>query len=639
MKRIAAIACRDITRGVLAVLVCAVLCVCAFGSKEACAYYENPTMSTTAQVQTDNSLHVTTQRSYAFDEEYSLLTIPLSRAADESTLSVGSVRLIQVSEGGEVVSSWRTLEEVRFQSAWRELFEETKGVAADVEKAAAEVRADSQSGGSADSFFTLPDGDAFALDSRNDRIYVFMQPASLNTVVEFDYVIEQACTIYEDVAELYWDYVSPWLDADTGEVKAQIQLPVPEGTSIVLGETVRAWGHGPEGSFDIGLDGTVDYLASDVRSGQFAQAHVIFPTSWLSNISFSQKLKKGGIRAEGAISGEASWTDTYTAGLVNSYLVDAVQVAICILLLAGAVVVYALRGRERAVCGDALGGERVANAHGNGERGNCKHEASVGEVGACEPCACGGVERGIDSACMPGERSIVGEGWFADSGEAAADAENPAGAMGVSPVVLGRLLRGNQWSGVDFAAELESLSSRGVITIEDTGDDARFRVTPAAKSYELSELDRKAMELAFDVVGDGYQSVSVGDVESACSREPSRVGRAMEEWHRLLDAQVEGAEVFDARSKRTSIRMVVVALVAAAVAIFELLMLDKAVAWALLLTSLAVLVVAMNVPRRTPLGCAVAARSSGDAVGEPAWTAVLAKALEGAMINVSDECE
>lgn len=621
------------------IAVCLAACVlaCLALPAQAHADYENPSMSTTARVQTDNSLLVTTQRLYVFDERYTLLTIPLSQASSNSTLAVESVRLIQVGESGEAVSSGRVLEEVRFQAGWRELFEETRGVTADVDEAVLAVQSSSSSESSADAFFTLPEGDAFAFDERNDRIYVFMEPTELSTIVEFDYVIEQACSVYEDVAELYWDYASPWFDADTGEVEAQIQLPVPEGVSIVLSETVRAWGHGPEGEFDIGVDGVVDYQVTGVKSGQYAQAHVIFPVSWLSNITLEEKLNKGGLRADGAISGEVGWTDTYTAWLVNEYLLDAAQVALCLLLLGFAVAVYMLRGREVGAVASAAAGS-----------GGCP-DASAGRAAGA---GAGDVAAG------------VGDAQVADAGMPAVRAE-------ASPVVVSRLLRGNQWNGADFVTELEALAEKGVITIEDLGDDARFRVTPKAKSYELSRLDRSAMSLVFDVVGDGYQSVSVSDVRHACKGIPGQVGRAMRQWHKLLDVQVASAGVFDARSKRAAERLAVLACVVELAAVLELALAGDSFGWLLVLTGAVMLIIAANVPRRTPLGCALTlAAASEDAEGReerderdgfdvrddcsvegmsagvqsaesgsPSWRDVLAKALDDAMIDGSGESE
>lgn len=583
-------------------------------------------MSTIAYVQTDNSLQVTTQRSYEFDEPYSLVTMPLSGTTSDSSLSVESVRLLLIGDDGQLASGWQALEEVRFQTAWRDLFESTDGEASAIADVELEALSRSSLDGGADSFFTLPEGNAFAFDSRYSRIYVFLSSAASDavgdTVIEFNYVIDQACSVYEDVAELYWDYVSPWLDAGTGEVRAQIQLPVPDGADIVPNETVRAWGHGPAGDLDIGPDATVDYQLQDVKEGAYAQAHVIFPASWLSNIPASQKLKKSGLRADEAIAGEASWTDSYTAGLVNSYLLDAVQLVLCILLLAGAVAVYALRGVERVPGkGGAVGTDAVGGAVGAASA--VEDADAVEGAGAPERCAPSAVGR---------------EGADEDAADAVESAAGVAAKTlaSVDSVVVSRLLRGNHWSGMDFCAELDSLERRGVIAIECMGDNARFRVTPDAKSQELSALDRKAMELVFDVVGDGYQSVSTAEVAASCKRDASSIATTMEAWHRLLDSEVAAASVFDARSKRASIRMALLACAVSVVGVVKLVSSGNLVAWAFLLTGIAMLLIASYLPRRTSLGCEVASQVPVDRSCAE-WQEPLARSLETAMIDSSEE--
>lgn len=579
-------------------LLLAVVFVAAHPAK-ALANYENPTVTTIAQMQTDNSLRVTSQRAYVFDEQYAIVTIPLSRASNESTLAMESVRLIQISEDGTVIRNWWNLDEVRFQPAWRDLFSETEGLAEKVRRAESTMRERTQKGDGAHDFFTLPKGDAFSFDSRNDLVYVFLTPTSLNTVIEYDYTIDQAAVVYEDVAELYWDYVSSDIAASSENVNVQIQLPVPEGTEVVVGDTVSAWGHGPDGTVEVKPDGTVDYRVKTVPEGQYAQAHVVFPSSWLSNLSVLEKLKKSGLRRDQARVEEATWTDSYTAGVVNSLTLDIAQVVLCVLLLLAAVGVYLWRGREDDDVStvDGVTDERLA--------------------------------------------------------EMLAELE---------PAVVARLLRSNHWSGEDIGITLLSLAKKGVISIDGSGEETRFKVTPAAKSHPMTNLDRLTMELTFDVMAEGYQSVSLREMCQACRREPATIKRLMEIWQRQLDEEVLASNLFDQKSRRWALRLGIVAGVLAFIGIIEWVTSGHAIpSIALVLTGVVMGVIAYNTPRRTALGCTVAHvmadRVDADEdvhkdnylrVGEniqksanpldnvPEWVPVLAHALEEAVVEVSD---
>ena len=84
-----------------------------------------------------------------------------------------------------------------------------------------------------------------------------------------------------------------------------LALPVPQGTEVVPGENVRAWGHGPlDGKVTVNADGTVTYAVPHVAAGQFAEARVAFPVKWLTNLSpESAALHQGENRLDTVLSG------------------------------------------------------------------------------------------------------------------------------------------------------------------------------------------------------------------------------------------------------------------------------------------------------------------------------------------------
>lgn len=537
------------------------------------ADFENPSVTTVAQMQTDNSLHVSTQRSYVFDDQYSIVTIPLSRTSSESTLSVESVRLIQLGEDGSVVRSWWTLEEERFQPAWRELFSDTEGLTEKVRRLEDEQLQRSRKSNDGSDFFTLPKGDAYAFDSRNDRIYIFLTPTSLNTVIECNYNVEQAALVYEDVAELYWDYVSHWLDADSQNVNVQIQLPVPEDAEVVEGETIRAWGHGPEGTLEVEIDGTIDYTVKEVKESQYAQAHVVFPSSWLTNMPVLQKLKKSGLRLSDAVLEESEWTDSYSASRTNDIVIDIAQVLLCIILICLCLCIYFFYGRETE------------------------------EVDASSSDFLQKFNR-IDAA------------------------------------IINRLLRNNHWSNDDFGCELITLSNEGVIDIANTNSDAcdvRFKITPSTKTKHLTDRQRLSLEILFDIAADGYQSVSAAEVAQSCERKPYDIKEAIEAWQKLLDEEVDASNLFDTKSKKYAVRACIIGVILVVIGLFEWLVLKDAVSGLILIISGgAICAIAYNIPRRTPLGCAVTEKIAKDDTSQPddfkdyEWVKLLSKALDKA---------
>lgn len=563
---------------------------------QAYADYTNPSVNTVAQMRTDGSLHVVEQRSYAFEEDYSAVTWRFTGITDKQGVEVASVRIIQMDAEGNIVRDWDRLPEVAFQSNWRDFVRETGGQSDKVEVAERELARSSDSSDAIE----LPKGDSFAFDKRRCELYVFLESTEHSTVIECDYAISNAALVYDDTAEMYWDYVPAQSDVETTNVRTQVQLPVPEGVEVVPGKTILAWGHGPEGAVDVRADGTVHYFVPEVREGQYAQAHVLFPRSWLTNITVQSKLAKSGTRFDDAVAEEASWTDSYTWGVVNAAMLSLALHVLCVIALVGAVLAYAVWGRER----------RPDDATD----------------------ACGGMLEGVDAA------------------------------------VLGRLLRWNQHSAYDFADTLCQLERRGVISIGAevrpaidegleahvrSGDaqcrvseieaeaafaDVRFRITPSAKSARLSEVEQGAMELLFDTVGDGYQSVSVDEVRRFCKAHPSQARAAMGTWQGLLSDEVEAERLFDSRSRKVSRWLFGVGAVFAAFAMWEFLVPGNlSMAGALLATGAVVAAVGYCMPRRTPRGVMLAecveARADGmQDADAPAWRKAVADAFGDALV-------
>ena len=112
---------------------------------------------------------------------------------------------------------------------------------------------------------------------------------------------------------------------------------MPEGVTVQPGD-VLAWGHGPnEGSFDVSEDGTVVYHIDHLRSGQYAEAHIVFPTSWLTDLHANSPRVYAEVHRQAAIQEEGEWVDSFARGERWDYLVRMLFLALAaVVILVGA---------------------------------------------------------------------------------------------------------------------------------------------------------------------------------------------------------------------------------------------------------------------------------------------------------------
>lgn len=128
-----------------------------------------------------------------------------------------------------------------------------------------------------------------------------------------------------------------------------ITLPVPSGSTAVVGDNVRAWGHGPlNGSLAFNETGTaVTYKVDTVPSGTYAEARVVFPVSWLTSIS-ATSLKAHGEEShlESVLKDEQQWADSANYQRLYSLIFVIVQGIIAVLLVLWGVLMWFRHGKE-----------------------------------------------------------------------------------------------------------------------------------------------------------------------------------------------------------------------------------------------------------------------------------------------------
>ncbi len=278
--------------------------------------YTMPRVNIEAQVESDASLHIVEQRVFDFDGDFSAVWWDFGSLPQNGEINVRSISIGSANAKGEVIGGLTELEDVPFATEWRSV------------------------GG--------PSKDAYSYDLARNMLYVFFSAHNEKLVVQIDYTITNAAQAYEDVADLYWKYVGAGWAESSQNVTMNIWLPVPEGQTIVPGENVKAWGHGPvDGTVSIHDDGSVTYHVNKVESGQFAEAHILFPVEWLTNLSDeAAEAHKGVLRAQEVLEQERVWADQANRDRIFSLLFVLGIALICVLLLLWALRAYFKYGKE-----------------------------------------------------------------------------------------------------------------------------------------------------------------------------------------------------------------------------------------------------------------------------------------------------
>lgn len=515
----------------------------------------SPSATTTAQVQTDGSLHVSEQHCYDFDEEYRSIWWPITGFGDDSKLEGVSVRAARLDENGDASAEWISFLEVPFQTLWRDALSESRGRSNTTPTA---TGAGSKAGIQTSDDIAVPGYYAFAVDTRTMTIYAFFPSTDDPLVFDIDYTVTDAVRSFDDIAELYWDYAPAREGIRTLDATATVQLPVPEGQTVLPRENVFAWGHGPAGSVEVRADGTISFVVAVIEPGQYGQAHIAFPIDWLTNLTVMQKLAYSGTRLDSARAEEAAWSDTWSHWLANRYLLDIIMLGVCAMLLAVAALLYLRFGR----CLSPEG-------------------------------------KGIDEKAN-----------YVLTALEQADTTLPR-VMDINPAEAGRIHRWNRRDASDFVAMLMGLTYTGVITSSAHDDEGayrdergiRFHLSTGAKQRIATQLGSDTLKLLFDVCGEGYQSISTEEILAFARKDPEAFSEGMQDWQDSLDADMRRIKAFDATSLR--IQRVLLAFAGTLVLcalVFALLADNALLAIAFLASSVAIGVIANYTPRRTQYG-------------------------------------
>ncbi len=258
-----------------------------------------------ATVSTDGSMAVSEQRTYDFDGDYTYVYWDIDAS---------SVQGVNVTGVGSVDGS---------VSAYTETTD-------------------------ASSTSSHPSGYYYVENEANSivRVYAYFRASSTKVTLQLDYTVTGAVTAWADTGELYWKYVGSNWDKSASDITMTLTLPVAQGQTVVAGDNVRAWGHGPlDGDVTFNSNGTISFTCPAVSSNTYLEARVAFPVDWLTGMTPSSTSQLDSIITE-----ETGYADTANAQRTQARILvwGGIALAIVLSLLSLILVIrgYLKYGRE-----------------------------------------------------------------------------------------------------------------------------------------------------------------------------------------------------------------------------------------------------------------------------------------------------
>lgn len=465
-----------------------------------------------ARVTDGGDLVVTEKRTFDFNGDFSAVWWEFDSLPSHASLSIDGVR-VSAAHGG----SWSSLPAVPFDLEWRE------------------------DGG--------PSSAAYSFDAGKNAVYVFSPWSDESVSVELSYTVDNAVEVYADVAELYWQFIGSGWEVDTQDATCSIKLPVAAGSSVLAGDNVRAWGHGPlDGQLSIGEDGVVAYVLPNVASGQYAEARIAFPSEWMTGVSASSPIAHPSeFRLDEIAAEEQKWADRANEERFTSLVSTALSFVVCAALIVWAFVSFRRFGKELK--------PTVAEEYWRDVPVPGEHPAVVGRL-------------------------------------VRFDAHDPAD---FTATLLHLANEG--------ALKIERAER------PDGGDDYLITRVAGAETTLNSEVDRAALDILFDTLAQGEDALWMGDMQQRAERDPEAFSDAMEKWQGLVSARVNVGEYFEGYSTTKKYRMVTVAvLLFAAMLLISALFSNPLMMVPAIVTCLVLIVVSRFMDRRTQKGADANAR-------------------------------
>ena len=162
--------------------------------------------------------------------------------------------------------------------------------------------------------------------------------------VEISYTMNGAVMLWQDTAELYWKFVGDEWEEDSNDVTLNVSFDASlvQQNPATVGDTLRAWGHGPLTATVTpdDEDGKVDFDVPYVRAGEFAEARIAFPASWVPYMPSGSRSDEE--RLPDILDEEEQWAEEANArrerARLLSYGLAALTVVVSVALLAVTVI-------------------------------------------------------------------------------------------------------------------------------------------------------------------------------------------------------------------------------------------------------------------------------------------------------------
>ncbi len=154
------------------------------------------------------------------------------------------------------------------------------------------------------------------------EVMLYKPQEDAQTTYEITYRLTGAVMAWADTAELYWQFVGSEWQEPSSDVTLTVALP--QAGPFTVGEDLRAWGHGPYNA-TVAIDessAVVTYQVPRVSAGEFAEARIAFPASWVPGLTPS-----GENRLDTMLSEEQVWADRANAEREQARTVQAAGTA------------------------------------------------------------------------------------------------------------------------------------------------------------------------------------------------------------------------------------------------------------------------------------------------------------------------
>lgn len=427
--------------------------------------YTMPQVDIEATADSNGDLEVVEKRTFDFDGSFTAVWWYFDNLPSGAQIEIEGVQLAVDGKSTDLSS-------VPFQSSWR------------------------SSGG--------PGKTAYSFDGVEDAAYVFFDITDKTATITLHYKVLNAVQVYNDTAELYWQFVGDGWAEDSENVSLTLNLPVADNDKIIRGETISAWGHGPlDATVAINEEtGQITCAVPHLSAGSYAEIRVACSPEWFAGVT--QKDPNAHFdtaRLETIKSEEQAFADK--ANNDRIFILGSLIVCVIICL---AICLWALWSFKRY-------GKEL--------------------------------------------KPTFTEKYWRD-----------VPVKGEHPAVIGRIMRFDEESNDDLTVTLLHLVNAGAVLINKasyeksgllgnkTVEDYYLSRAPGYEAKLENEVDRIAFSLLFDTIGGGAESVWLTSITDYAKENPTEFSKKLARWQGEVTARTIHGEYFEpySKAKRASMK-------------------------------------------------------------------------------------